>query len=160
MHCGGTLKTRIAIAALGCLLLLAHGAEGQGAPPPGGAPGGQRAAPAPAANLKVLPKDMPRQALISKMREFNAALGVECSFCHAADPATQRTDFASDANPHKNMARVMITMTEDINAKYITQLSEHSAEHAVACGTCHMGHDVPPAFTPAPPPARPTGAGN
>ena len=139
------MKTRIAVTMLGCLALLVHGAVGQQASP---------------TNLKVLPKDISRADLIAKMGSYNAALGVQCTFCHAQNPDTHRTDFPSDANPHKDMARVMIRMTDDLNAKYLTQLRAGAAtEHPVSCGTCHMGHEVPAAFTPPPPAPRPAGPG-
>ena len=48
-------------------------------------------------NLKVL--KVPTSELIPIMRSFSAGLGVECDFCHV------KGDFASDDNPHKNIAR-------------------------------------------------------
>ena len=128
----------------------------QQAPPPGAAHGPM---PKPT-NLKVLPQDISHQDLMKTMFGFSQQLGVQCTFCHAQNPDTHRTDFASDANPHKDMARVMIRMTDDLNAKYLTQLRAGAAsEHPVSCGTCHMGHEVPAAFTPPPPAARPAGPG-
>jgi hypothetical protein len=108
----------------------------------------------------VLPKDISRTDLIAKMREFTGALGVQCAFCHAENPETHRTDYASDANPKKDMARVMMAMTNDINGKYLTQLAAgQPAAHPVTCGNCHLGHESPPAFTPPPPAPRPAGPG-
>jgi hypothetical protein len=49
------------------------------------APGQGRAGGAPqarAANLQVLPKDIPRPQLLQTMQAFNQALGVQCSHCH------------------------------------------------------------------------------
>ncbi len=117
--------------------------------PPTGAPQGQRPAPAPPTNLKVLPKDITRADLNMTMRGFTQQLGVGCEFCHAPNPEPK----SSDANPRKDKARVMITMTADINAKYLTQVSRRP--DVITCGNCHLGHNHPPAFTPAPP----TGAG-
>src|SRR5262249_38141287 len=34
-------------------------------------------------NLKVLPKDISRPALVGQMRQVAGALGVRCGFCHA-----------------------------------------------------------------------------
>ena len=49
------------------------------------------------------------------MHSYEGALGVECEFCHARNPETKRNDFASDANPVKDKARLMIKMTATIN---------------------------------------------
>jgi hypothetical protein len=118
----------------------------QGGPPAGGA----RPMPAPA-NLKVLPKDISHDDLIKRMRQYEGDLGVECGFCHAQDATTHRTDFASDANPMKDKARVMIAMTEAINTKFLTQLADHKAtDDPATCGTCHRGASEPTAFVPAP----------
>jgi hypothetical protein len=103
-------------------------------------------------NLQVLPKDTTGADLMKVMHSFEAQVGVECGFCHATDPATQRLNFASDAKPEKNTARVMMRMTSDINAKYLTQINDPDhADHPappVSCGTCHRGQSMPTAFTP------------
>jgi hypothetical protein len=104
------------------------------------------------------------------MRQYSGDLGVECEFCHtAADPVTHRGDRASDANPMKDRARYMIQMTSDLNTKYMAQFPGHDDDAVVACGTCHRGTKIPPAFVapphqegnrppaavpPAPPPAN------
>ena len=111
-----------------------------------------RPAPAPPSNLKVLPPDISRADLNKTMRDFTVQLGVQCEFCHAANPEPK----ASDTNPRKDKARVMITMTNDINAKYLTQVSRRP--DVISCGNCHLGHMHPPAFTPAPPAGAGAGA--
>lgn len=115
----------------------------------------------PPSNLQVLPKDMTAQQVVAIMRKWEGDLGVECSYCHAADPTTGRRNFASDANPMKNTARVMLKMAMEINQHYLTQLDPKPAE-GVTCGTCHRGMAKPPAFVPTPherpagpPPATP-----
>src|SRR5690349_23543929 len=40
-------------------------------------------------NLKFFPKDTPRDSLLPIMRSFTYALGVNCSFCHVEEPASQ-----------------------------------------------------------------------
>ena len=57
--------------------------------------GAQGAAPR---NLRVLTPDVDIQRVMTR---FNAALGVQCTYCHVAN------DFASDANPKKEVARGM-----------------------------------------------------
>ena len=57
-------------------------------------------------NLKVLPKDISRPALVGQMREVAGALGVRCGFCHAGgNPQTlEGVDFASDSLETKYFA--------------------------------------------------------
>jgi Photosynthetic reaction centre cytochrome C subunit len=126
--------------------------------PAGAAPGGARPPAPPPSNLKVLPKDISRDDLIKIMRGFTGALGVECGYCHAQNPETKRTDFASDANPVKDKARVMIAMTDNINKTYLTQLASRKSTDSVSCGTCHRGMALPEAFVPKPPAPRPPAA--
>jgi len=122
-------------------------------------------------NLQVLPKNIPVPELMSTMRGFTKALGVECEFCHTRDPQTNKPNFASDANPNKGIARIMIAMTKEINAKYLSQVKDPDstpADKTVTCGTCHRGNSMPTPFAPpvalrsgppAPPqPPRPTPA--
>ena len=117
-------------------------------PSSGSAPAQHRQIPAPT-NLKVLPKDTTGPQVISIMRGFEGDLGVECTFCHSKDPATGHYDFASDANPMKNRARVMMKMTSTINAEYLTQL-DAKPDNPVTCGTCHRGMNEPSVFVPTP----------
>jgi hypothetical protein len=127
------------------------------APPAGGLPpGGQQRRPMPPpSNLKVLPKDMPAQQVVAIMHTWEGELGAECSTCHAKDPATGRNNFASDANPLKDRARVMMKMTSTINAEYLTQLTDPKPSQDVNCGTCHRGELKPVAFVPPPQLSRP-----
>ena len=85
----------------------------------------------PPKNLKVLAPEN----FMANMQTFPAALGVEnsggCNFCHVAD------DRSSDEKPQKVMARMMIMMTRDINARF-----PDGANH-VTCWTCHRGSTKP-----------------
>lgn len=116
---------------------------------PDAAPHPRRPMPPPT-NLQVLPKDMTAQQVVEIMHKWEGDLGVECNYCHAKDDTTGRLNFASDANPIKNRARVMMKMTHAINADYLTQLTDPKPEHGVGCGTCHRGMAKPAVFTPAP----------
>lgn len=102
-------------------------------------------------NLQVLPKDISSQDLIATMRGYEHAMGVECSFCHARNPQTHQIDFASDANPHKNTARIMMRMVNEINTKYLATADGDAPadERQVTCGTCHRGMSMPPPFVPS-----------
>lgn len=100
-------------------------------------------------NLQVLPRDLAVPDLLAIMRGYTAALGVECEFCHAVDPKTHKTDFASDAKPDKAIARIMISMTREINTKFMSQVNDPdgtAADKTVTCGTCHRGSSMPMPF--------------
>jgi hypothetical protein len=97
-------------------------------PPAGTPPSGQQQrprGPRPApTNLKALPKDTTGDQINIIMHGFEGALGVECEFCHARNPETKRNDFPSDTNPVKDKARLMIKMTQTINAQFVSQLND------------------------------------
>ena len=95
---------------------------------------GKKGPPPAPKNLQVLTVDDLRSGI---MRKFTIALGGNCQTCHVAG------DNASDENPHKVIARGMITMTKEINAKF-----PDGKEH-VTCYTCHRGSEEPAT---APPP--------
>jgi hypothetical protein len=103
------------------LSLAAFGQE----PPAGPPPGGHRM-PEPK-NLKILKPEH----LMETMQAFRVALGVRCDFCHV------QGDFASDEKPHKEMARKMIAMSHEINAKF------DDGKMHVTCYTCHRGAEEP-----------------
>ena len=137
-------------------LSLSTAAFAQAPTPPSG---GQARRPIPPpSNLKVLPKDTTGPQVIAIMRGYERQLGVECEYCHATDPATGRRNFASDANPMKDRARVMIKMTAAINADYLTQLTVPKPATQVECGTCHRGMSKPSVFVPPPQAPRPGAA--
>jgi hypothetical protein len=92
-------------------------------------------------NLQVLPKTISKDELKAVMKGQSKALGVECDFCHDVP------DMASDKNDKKNIARKMLAMTAELNDKYI-KLLKGGEKHLVTCGTCHQGHESPPAFVP------------
>jgi hypothetical protein len=97
-------------------------------------------------NLKVLPKNISHEELIQTMKGFCRALGVRCTECHVSVAGTQpdkpEFDFASDAKPEKNTARVMLKMVSAINNKYISKAGDGKFEE-VTCVTCHMGNLKP-----------------
>ena len=98
-------------------------------------------------NLKVLPKNISDEELTKVMRGFNAALGVKCNYCHAPKSNGDKgMDFASDANPKKNIAREMIKMTKKINKKYFNKEHDGVVKN-ITCETCHNGNDEPKTFT-------------
>src|SRR5206468_7993673 len=58
-----------------------------------------------ARNLKVLPKNTPKEKLSATMIGFTRALGVRCPFCHVGQEGQPLTtyDFVSDQKPTKNI---------------------------------------------------------
>jgi hypothetical protein len=59
----------------------------------------------------------------------------------------------------KTIARLMYTMTEEINSNHIAKVE--GSGMPVTCGTCHRGQKYPSVFVPPPPPPegnRPPGA--
>jgi hypothetical protein len=147
---------RSVMSAAGVVVLTASIAAGQ-AP----AAGGQRAGgapPAPMKNLQVLPKDMSQPQVVTIMRAFNAALGVNCDHCHVwTKPGDPGNDMAADTKPEKLVARVMMQMTGDINAKLAASIKKPADQIArVECATCHRGEAIP--VTPPPPAAPARGA--
>ena len=127
---------------------------------------GRGPAPAPR-NLKVLPKDTSQQDVLALMQTFTRGLGVQCTYCHseqtapllsaeeqaaqaAAPPVAGRgrgrgrggpqIDFASDEKRQKQTARVMLAMTNDINARLAAAIHKPAADITrVQCATCHRG---------------------
>lgn len=104
---------------------------------------------APPTNLRVLPRDLSRASLRSLMKQYERDLGVSCSYCHVENRDTGNLDYASDENPVKETARLMIAMLDDINGKYLAQLGgDRRYAVPVTCGSCHQGRSSPPAFEP------------
>ncbi len=71
-----------------------------------------------------------------------------CNYCHEAG------NLASDKVYTKNVARVMLAMTQRVNSNW----QAHVAETGVTCYTCHRGKNVPEyAWSADPGPDRATG---
>jgi hypothetical protein len=109
----------------------------------------------PPTNLQVLPKDLTGRQVRDMMEKWAGSLGVKCEFCHAADPKNvgpngrPRTNFADDSKPDKQIARIMYTMTQQMNKDYISKamdLDKDGMGSPVTCGTCHRGHEMPEEF--------------
>jgi photosynthetic reaction center cytochrome c subunit len=147
------VHSRHVLEALSIVLLVGSMAAAQ-------APGGAGAAPPPPPkNLQVLPKDMTAPQVVTIMRNINAALGVQCGYCHVfVAPGDPTNDFASDSKTTKLVARVMMQMTTEINTKLAANIKKPADQITrVECATCHRGAAIPvlpPAAAPggAPPP--------
>ncbi len=97
-------------------------------------------------NLQVLPRDISRAELESKMFQFSTSLGANCIQCHVAKNWRDFTtyDWASDENPAKLVARKMILMTQRINSQDLPQVNEiRPTSVTVTCNTCHAGKPIP-----------------
>ncbi len=101
-------------------------------------------------NLKALPKDTSASDIDKLMHDYNDELSVPCGYCHEVNPQTKQIDYASDENSVKETARLMITMTADINSKYLGQLGDRRYADPITCGNCHQGQVQPPNFVPKP----------
>jgi hypothetical protein len=101
-------------------------------------------------NLKVLPKDISGDDIDKLMHGYEKQLGVPCGYCHEQNAETKQINYASDENPVKQTARFMISMTGDINNKYLAQLGDRRYAQPITCGNCHRGQVTPPDFEPKP----------
>jgi tetratricopeptide (TPR) repeat protein len=92
-------------------------------------------------NLQVLPKDTPRDQVLQTMQAFTQALGVQCTYCHVQDRA-------SDEMRTKLVARQMMTFARDLNQK-LPQVVNKPADQAtrIGCATCHRGVPIPKQLT-------------
>jgi hypothetical protein len=136
--------------ALAASLALAHPPHHQ----PKSQPAPQKQAPAEAPgpagrNLKVLPADIPQARLLTIMQQWGQALGVQCSYCHVPG------NFPSDANPHKNVARGMVRMTNQINNDLLPPVVGVAEQARVTCYSCHRGSPFPETQLPERPPTAP-----
>jgi hypothetical protein len=80
-------------------------------------------------NIQML-KGLPSDRLMSVMFAFKSSLGVDCTYCHIKD------QFEKDDKPPKQVARKMITLVRDTNAKL-------GGAARVTCFTCHRGQTRP-----------------
>jgi hypothetical protein len=100
----------------------------------------------PPQNLQHFPKNIERDQLIQRMREFSFALGVRCEYCHdAPEGVPPRVDgFASDIKPAKLKARAMLKMVDQLNSSMLPGLPSRAEPRVeVTCATCHRGLPLP-----------------
>ncbi len=103
----------------------------------------------PSTNLQVLPETLSPSGLKTLMKQYERELGVSCSYCHVEDRDSGVVDYASDENPRKHTARIMISMLDDINSKHLAQLAgDRRYSEPVSCGSCHRGRASPQGFAP------------
>ena len=99
-------------------------------------------------NLKYFPKDIPRDSLLTIMRGFTYALGVNCAFCHVEEPAAQpggrpRLRPGLDDKVEKQAARFMLAMVDTLNRVTLAKVPQRHESVRVMCVTCHRGSPMP-----------------
>ena len=78
------------------------------------------------------------QAQSMNMDEIARALGVHCDYCHSAPRGSGQPE------PKKDVARAMMSMTRDLNAKVQEATGKPPNEVTrVECVTCHHGVAIP-----------------
>jgi hypothetical protein len=106
-------------------------------------------------NLQVFPKDAPPDVVITAMKNFTRALGVRCPFCHVGEEGMplEKFDFPADTKPTKQMARMMMRMSGEINGQITKAIPDAPAKgYQVTCYTCHRGAQHPQHAPDAPKP--------
>jgi len=114
--------------------------------------GGPPAPPPEPKNLQVLPKTMTTAQILPMMRNFAAALGTNCGYCHQwTGPGAAGNDFSVDTKPQKDVARAMMRMATAANQAIAAATKKPAAEQTqVVCMTCHRGEAIPKLPPPAP----------
>jgi hypothetical protein len=132
----------LAMVALAGSLTVAHAQEGRGTPAPPPEP----------KNLQVFPKTMTTAQLLPIMRNFAAALGTNCGYCHQwTGPGAPGNDFSVDTKPQKDIARAMMRMANAANESIAAATKKPADQQTrVQCMTCHRGEAIPKTPTAAP----------
>ena len=98
-------------------------------------------------NLQVLPKNISEDSLDKIMDVFTNGLGVNCKYCHVENKGTYKMEFEKDDKSEKEIARLMLRMTFDINKKYFHFNEEEKMDSVmlqpVTCFTCHRKEPRP-----------------
>ena len=79
-------------------------------------------------NIKVL-NSLSDADINREMQSWNKALGVACTHCH------EGSNYSSDENPKKEIARKMFTMLTTVNKDFL--------DGKASCVLCHRGSAVP-----------------
>lgn len=96
-------------------------------------------------NLQVLPEDISPGRLRDTMRNFSQSTGLRCNGCHVGEGDDFSTfDFPADDKDTKKVARKMLTIQRDLNARLAEELGTQDADLVkVTCMTCHRGVQKP-----------------
>jgi Photosynthetic reaction centre cytochrome C subunit len=96
-------------------------------------------------NTLVIPHETQVIQVIGTMRNFAQALGVRCPYCHVGEEGKPLAefDFPSDKKRTKLVARQMMRMVKEINARLDTLPERPQPTVEVTCRTCHRGISRP-----------------
>jgi tetratricopeptide (TPR) repeat protein len=84
----------------------------------------------------------PPADIMPTMQKFTKALGVSCNYCHSAERGSGQPE------PKKDIARSMMAMTRDVNAKIALATGRVEPDaNRVDCVTCHRGVAIPQQLT-------------
>jgi tetratricopeptide (TPR) repeat protein len=81
----------------------------------------------------------PAREPLPNMQAIAEALGVTCDYCHARGPGAAPAQGTS----HFAVAKQMIAMTKDLNARVQEVTGKASGATKVDCMTCHRGVPIP-----------------
>jgi tetratricopeptide (TPR) repeat protein len=80
----------------------------------------------------------PQVDRISQMQQIAQSLGVQCAYCHSAPRGS------GEPEPKKEIARAMMAMTDDINARLRAATGKAAGQVTdIQCAYCHRGVPVP-----------------
>jgi tetratricopeptide (TPR) repeat protein len=89
-------------------------------------------------SLFAAPAAAQSRNLLAEMQAMANALGVTCEHCHVAPAGS------TIPQPKKDIARQMMAMTRELNAKVQAATGKPAAEATqVTCATCHRGVPIP-----------------
>ena len=75
---------------------------------------------------------------VSQMQSIAQSLGVQCSYCHSAPRGS------GEPEPKKEIARAMMAMTDDINARIHAATGKGAGQVTdIQCAYCHRGVPLP-----------------
>ena len=103
-------------------------------------------------NVEILPKDMAPDDVIRVMKSYNAALNVDCVFCHKGQIGKPWStfDFTDTSKKRHETARLMMRTANELNEKF-KDLGDMGDEIKVTCATCHRRSRHPEIDPPAAP---------
>ena len=103
-------------------------------------------------NVEILPKTMAPDDVITLMKAYNAALNVDCVFCHKGQVGKPWStyDFTDTSKTRHETARLMMRTTGELNEKF-KDLGDMGEETKVTCATCHRRSRHPEIEPPAGP---------
>ena len=79
----------------------------------------------------------PQVDRISQMQQIAQSLRVQCVYCHSAPRGS------GEPEPKKEIARAMMAMTDDINARLRAATGKAGQVTDIQCAYCHRGVPVP-----------------